>query len=303
MPTGDPVAPQLSSLASHKPQLNQDNRKCSPPPTSSLRPGRGSIHRLNQVSILHPLRQHETSKANTIQPPADPLQSPVSQHTPMEDSEDDDKFIEVKSNKKSATIRSPLDEKKNRFGILLSRVAAKPILQNQGFDIGAIFNAILCLDAEAIFLPHDDDTHHAVKLSTMIKPTYDFKAMIDFKITNWGRPSNNKGKLSMSFYIALDILQPDVKAICHDPTIQHILKLHKMTLYPHNLLQLDSKPVAFFSGKSVAHTWHNNLKQRFGCYLTENLNDSNTMSNLFGEDHEVPTNIPFHFRVITLRSK
>ena len=99
---------------------------------------------------------------------------------------DEEGFIKVRSPKKSTTIRTPLDEKINRFGILLSRVAQKPTLQNQGVDVGAIFNAILRLDEDAIFLPHDNDTHRAVKLSTMIKPTYDFKAMLDFEITNWG---------------------------------------------------------------------------------------------------------------------
>ena len=119
--------------------------------------------------------------------------------------------------------------------------------------------------------------------------------MMDFEITNWGRPSDNKGKLSMSFYLASDILQPDIGTIRQDPTIQHILKINKMNIYPHNLLQSDSKPVAFFSGKSVAHTWRNDLKQRFGCYLTDNLNDSATMLNLFGEEHEVPATIPYFF--------
>ena len=223
----------------------------------------------------------------------------------METAKDADDFIEVNSpkSKKSTTIRTPLDEKKHRFGILLSHVASKPTLQNQGIDIGALFNAILQLDKDAIFLPHDNDTHRAVKLSTMIKPTYDFKAMMDFEITNWGRPSDNKGKLSMSFYIASDILQPDIMSIQQDPLIQRILKQHKMMLYPHNLLQSDSRPVAYFSGKSVAHTWRKDLKEPFGTYLTEQLNDSATMLNLFGEDHDVPMTIPFFFRVMTLRNK
>ena len=220
----------------------------------------------------------------------------------MEVTDNADEYNKVRS-KKSATIRSPLDEKKHRFGILLSRVAPKQILQNQGIDIGAIFNALLWLDPDAIFLPHDNDTHRAVKLSTMIKPTYDFKAMMDFEITNWGRPSDNKGKMSMSFYVASDILKPDITNIRQDPSIQHLLRQHKMTIYPHNLLQSDSRPVAFFSGKSIAHTWRNDLKERFGGYLAEQLNDANTMHNLLGEDHEVPFNIPFFFQVITLRHK
>ena len=76
-----------------------------------------------------------------------------------------------------------------------------------------------------------------------------------------------------------------------------------MTMYPHNLIQSDSRPVAFFSGKSVAHSWQKDLKERFGSYLMEQLTNPNTMHNLFGDNHEVPLTIPFYFRVTTLRSK
>ena len=176
----------------------------------------------------------------------------------MDVTDEVDNYIKVRS-KKLTTMQTPLDEKKHRFRILLSRVAPKPTLQNQGVDEGAIFYAILCLNKYAIFLPHDNDTHCAVKLSTMIKPSFDFKAMVDLKITNWGHPSSNKGKLSMSFYLAFDTLKPDVATLRQDPSIQHIPKHHKMAMYPHNLLQSNSRPVAYFSRKSIAHTWRNNL--------------------------------------------
>ena len=306
----------------------------------TLRPGRGSTLRQNQFSILHPLRKrnpqpspgNSATQSTTDQLPMDcelptpPTVNRVQASTPMatddtstpgsihssststQTTEDHplDGFLEVgskKSAKKSAKIRCPLDDKKYRFGILFNRVATKQILQNQGVDVGAILNAILDLDPEATYLPHDNDTTRAAKLSTLLKTPQDYKNLMDFEITHWGRPSDNKGKLSISFYIASDILQPNLQLIRQSPVVQHILKAHKMNMSPHNLLQSDSKAIAFFSGKSVAHTWRKDLSERFQSYLTDHLNSSSAMLNVFGEDHEAPKDIPFYFRVTTIRAK
>ena len=300
--------------------------------TPAARTGRGSTFRPQQVSILHPLQQRSSSQSPHphITPTNNPTLTPMdcdsrsipdtsntaSQETTRTPSSTpniqhqssshkptgNDGFTEVRS-KKSTTIICPLDEKSNRFGILLSRIAPKQALQNQGVDVGAIFNAILQLDPDATFLPHNNDTQRAAKLSTMLKPTNDFKTMMDFEITNWGKPSENHGKLSISFYLASDVLKADLLALRQHHPLQHILKQHKLNMSSHNLLQSDSRAVAFFSGKSVAHTWRTDLRERFNTYLTEQLQDANTMHNLFGEDHEVPAQLPFHFRVTTIRSK
>ena len=90
-----------------------------------------------------------------------------------------DDFIKICS-KNFTTIWCPLDEKKNQFGILLSCVAPKQTLQNQGINVGAIFSAILQLDPDATFLPLDNDTTRVAKLNTLLRPTHDFKTMMDW---------------------------------------------------------------------------------------------------------------------------
>ena len=72
---------------------------------------------------------------------------------------------------------------------------------------------------------------------------------------------------------------------------------------PHTLLQSDSKAVAFFSRKSPIHTWHEDLCNQFQLCMDKYLKDPHAMINLFGEDSDVLTTIPFYLKVTTLRSQ
>ena len=66
---------------------------------------------------------------------------------------------------------------------------------------------------------------------------------------------------------------------------------------------MESKPLAFFSSKSPKHTWRHHLQERFKEYLDCYLTNPNAVSNIFGEDAQVPTEIPCFFKVSKVRGK
>ena len=74
-------------------------------------------------------------------------------------------------------------------------------------------------------------------------------------------------------------------------------------MFPHTLKQSNSKPAAFFLGKSPTHTWQNELRTRLQQFLDEYLQDDNAIHNILGENYQPPKTIPFYFRITKLSGK
>ena len=51
------------------------------------------------------------------------------------------------------------------------------------------------------------------------------------------------------------------------------------------------------------HTWQQDLRQCFKSYLDCYLTDKNAVTNIFGEDYQAPTDIPFFFKITKVRSQ
>ena len=49
--------------------------------------------------------------------------------------------------------------------------------------------------------------------------------------------------------------------------------------------------------------WQQDLRKQFQKYLNQYLNNPNAISNIFGEDKQVPTHIPFYLKAGKLRTK
>ena len=188
-------------------------------------------------------------------------------------------------------------------GILLTRVGPRKEIERKSINMGDILTALLAIDPHAFLLPHNRDPSCMVKIQTMLKTGQDYTTFMDITRTNWGKPTDNKTRIAMSFYVASDIIIDGLEVIKKSRQFQDLLGKYKLTLLPHNLLQSDSKAVAFFSGKSPVHTWQDDLRRRFKLYLDTYLQDTKAVLNIFGEDAEVPTEIPFYFKVTTLRNK
>ena len=82
---------------------------------------------------------------------------------------------------------------------------------------------------------------------------------MDITLVNWGSPSDGKGKLAFSFYIGPTVIREDLDALKKSQQFQQFLSQAKFKAFPHQLHQTESKPLAFFSGKSPKHIWQQDL--------------------------------------------
>ena len=137
----------------------------------------------------------------------------------------------------------------------------------------------------------------------MINTAQDYTTFMDISHLHWGKPSDNKSRITMSFYIASNVITDGLEVLKQSQAFQGLLTKYQLNLTPHTLLQSDSRAIAFFCGKSPIHTWREDLRRRFRLYTEEYLRDTNAVANIFGKDMDVPQHIPFYFKVTTLRSK
>ena len=105
------------------------------------------------------------------------------------------------------------------------------------------------------------------KATSMLKRSQDYKALMDITLVNWGNPSEGKGKLAFSFYIGSTIIDEDLQAVKQSRNFQQFLTQSKLQVTPHYLHQTESKALAFFLGKSPAHTWQQGLREQFQEYI------------------------------------
>ena len=166
-----------------------------------------------------------------------------------------------------------------------------------------MLQALISIDPNIMIFPYNCAVDSIHKASTLLKHAQDYKALMDITLTNWGSPSEGKGKLAFSFYIGSTIIGEDLEEINQSRQFQKFLTKSKFKITPHYLHQTESKPVAFFSGKSPKHTWRQHLRDRFQEYLNHYLNDPNAITNIYGEDEQVPTQIPFYLKVTKIRTK
>ena len=166
----------------------------------------------------------------------------------------------------------------------------------------SIFEALMMIDPQAAIVPSNKDPAKAIGLSLLLRTAQDYKTMMDISLVHWGKPSDRRGRLALSFYISSAILTPDLallKSSCH---FKDAIKKARLTLSHHNLEQTESQVLAFFSGKSPQHTWRKDLAARFQQYMDIYLLDDGGVANLFGENEQVPRKIPFYLKAITIRS-
>ena len=98
------------------------------------------------------------------------------------------------------------------------------------------------------------------------------------------------------------MLTPDLALLKSSCYFCDALKKAKFVLSHHNLLQTESQGLAFFSGKTPEHTWRKDLSERFKKYMEIYLHDRKAVANIFGEDEQIPSTIPFYLKAITVKS-
>ena len=254
----------------------------------------------SETEVPEPATNRNKKGATQNQESSHPCPDIQTDDTAMEDG---DGFIPVGGPKQRFTPRPiPVEQ---LCGVHLCRFGSYKELDEYPIPFKAIFEALMTIDPQAAIVPFNRDTARALGLPLLLRTNQDYKTMMDITLMNWGKPSERRGKLALSFYIASAVITPDLahlKKSCH---LQDVLKASKFNISPHILIQTDSKPLAFFSGKSPDHTWREDLSDRFQIYMDNYLQEDNDIANIFGEDfiNQVPKQIPFYLKPATIRSK
>ena len=166
-----------------------------------------------------------------------------------------------------------------------------------------MLKALISVNPNIMVFPYNCAVDNIHKALTLLKRAQDYKSLMDITLVNWGNPSKGKGKLAFSSYIGSTIIGEDFQTVTKSRQFQNFLTKTKLKVTPHYLHQTDSEPLAFFSGKSPKHTWRQDLHKRFQAYLNQYFHDPKAISNIFGEDEQAPTQIPFYLKVGKLRTK
>ena len=246
----------------------------------------------------HNIRKQTTPRTT---PPIAQLNTPATQSPSVNAPHDGFQIVQSKHKSRG---KSTIDQANMQVsGLLLSRVGPKAEIAKQPIPFGDMLQALISIDPNVMIFPYNCAVDSIHKASTLLKRAQDYKALMDITLTNWGSPSEGKGKLAFSFYIGSTIIGEDLDKVTQSRQFQRFLTQSKFKITPHFLHQTESKPVAFFSGKSPKHTWRQNLRDRFQEYLNHYLKDPKAIHNIFGEDEQIPTQIPFYLKVTKIQTK
>ena len=279
---------QQPSAVSNAPTTNAANSRA---PSSAI------PSRLNSQAGRGHQRKHDTLRlvnATSDKPPALNSQPATS---------NDDGYTLVQPKKHKIRGGQVGQDDMQVSGLLLSRVGQKMELEKQPIPFSDMLQALISIDPNIMIFPYNCAVENIHKASNLLKRSQDYKSLMDITLVNWGSPSEGKGKLAFSFYIGSTIIGEDLQAVKQSKQFQKFLSQSKFKVTPHYLHQTESKPLAFFSGKSPTHTWRQDLRERFQEYLNHYLKDPNAISNLFGEYQHVPTTIPFFLKISKIRTK
>ena len=176
-------------------------------------------------------------------------------------------------------------------------------LEKYPIPFKSIFEALMMIDPQAAIVPSNQDPAKAIGLSLLLQTAQDYKTMMDITLfAHWGKPSDCRGRLALSFYISSAILTPDLALLKSSCLFRDAIKQARLNISHHNLKQTESQVLAFFSGKSPLHTRQKDLAARFQQYMDMYLKDNGAVSNIFGETEQVPWEIPSYLMAITIKS-
>jgi hypothetical protein len=119
---------------------------------------------------------------------------------------------------------------------------------------------------------------------------------------DWGKPSDDQGKLAFSFYLASNKLQPTLRELKATDGFMSLLAKMGLTMNRHHLFETEEKRLGFFLGKSPDRTWRGDLESRFHDYLSKVFSQAN-LCQLREQTDTFPSWIPFSIRNAQLPGK
>jgi hypothetical protein len=258
------------------------------------------------ASILYhttkePQQAHDPTDNNKPMTVTDYLDASANNHDAPHESDEGD-FIIVERKKKTS-IKTPAEEKAHNFGVIITKVARRAVIANSTINIMQLFEEILKVDPEVILLSHDNDKTTPLTMAKLKKMNVqEYNRLLDFVILDWGKPADEQGKLAFSFYLASNVIQPDLALLKDSNAVMTTLAKMGLTINRHHLLETEEKRVGFFLGKSPDKTWRGGLEARFHEYLSTVLTPDNL--NTFRDNNpKFPEWIPFSIRTAQLHDK
>lgn len=182
-----------------------------------------------------------------------------------------DGFTTVGSKKSSKSV-GPTHVKTRQylFGVHISRTCAVDSRINS-VDLANMFRLIGNLDSNAIILPATRDSTIARKATSIAKSTgMNFVDFLDIQTTNWGRPSEQTKRTTLSFWIASDKIS-GVAKLRDNNNFKAFLISGKCSMAPTHLHESRSKVVAYLEGKDPKHTHRETLRERIGDHIYSHL--------------------------------
>lgn len=192
-------------------------------------------------------------------------------------------FPKDNSNEKTVSDKdiflNRLFQKTSRFGIRLTRVEHKSKVSILPNTIHEFVKILETCDPEAIILPHNNSHVKAMTISDISnKKGMDYTTYFDSQVVRWGHPREETFRLSLSFYIASDEVEPHLKQLRNNPELVEFLQNNGLSMSPHTLHESRDANIGFLLGKSQQFTWNEDIKRRLQRHLHYHLNRSPELS-------------------------
>jgi hypothetical protein len=167
--------------------------------------------------------------------------------------------------------------KKNLSGVLLSKIGPSTNSPIYTEDIQRIISHVFSVDKTALILPHNKNPTQALnrKQFEMIETAdyfenmsdMEYKKFFDIQIENWGHRREDVWKTNMSFYIASDVIEQDLKKLRGNSSMESTLTELSLRMSSTTLHESTDEAIGFFLGKSQQHTWRDDLVDRVTLHL------------------------------------
>lgn len=195
-----------------------------------------------------------------------------------------DGFMEVNKKKGAKTV-DPLSviAKKHQFGVQIARTCTGDSrISNE--DLSNLFQLIANIDSNALILPANKIASNAKKATSLSKSQrMDYITYLDIQTTAWGRPSDQKKRTTLSFWIASDEIH-GVKALRDNHLFKAFLMSGKCSMSETHLTESRSKIIAYFEGKDPKHTHRLTLQSRVTNHISLQLHNQ-------GISQSMPVNV------------
>ena len=182
---------------------------------------------------------------------------------------DSGEFKEVKTKSKKA--KPTMEDYRPIVGFRIHKLADATTKSEKMVDLVIFLELLGKMDSTAILYPHNKDASRAVLVTDLqsIQPSK-VKYFFDYSVENWGAKSEEKYRLTMSFYLQTDEISLNLKEAHQNPLIKAHLSTTGWQLTSHVLHESADKEIGFFVGKAVEHTWRDGMAER----LARHLHDS-----------------------------